>query len=246
VRKVLLAVAVCVLSLPLIFVLWLLMAVRSPKLDAITMQMPDSVRSTVADAAMENVKAGKGWLPGIKRVIALDPHNVKAWDDLCDWESDNEGGEGGVKDCRTALSLHDSAPNWDNLGELQEDAGDDCAAADSYTKASSLGSSGTYYAYVEHLGRASLRCGKNYDARAGLAAAIDLEDKSLKEDDNDDDDIADYKADQLADREYLIVTLDRLHDTAGAKAVCSAAHPDWKSCVCKLDDKDEVACVDGK
>jgi hypothetical protein len=241
VRKVLLAVAVGVLSLPLIFVLWLLAAVRLPKLDAMTVQMPDSVRSTVANAALENVKAGKGWLPGLKRVIALDPHNVKAWDRLCSWDSNNEDGPKGMKDCQIALSLDDSAFNWDNLGEFQEKAGHECAAEDSYTKASSRGSSGTYYGYVEHLGRASLLCGKNYDARAGLAAAIDLEGRSLKESDND---IADYKSDQLTDREYLIVTLDRLHDTVGAKAVCSAAHPDWKSCACTLDVKGKVACVE--
>jgi len=243
-RKVLLVVAVGVLSLPLIFVLWLLAAVRMPKMDAFTMQMPANIRSVVAEAAVQEMKYGKNELQEIKRVIALDPKNASAWDRLCGLDRNQSPNRAGVKTCETALSLDGSSINWDNLGALQEKTGDECAAADAYTKATNKGSSGTYYGYVEDMGRASLRCGKNYDARAGLAAAIELEDKSMKEPDVDDADIADDKADQLEDREYLIVTLDRLHDAAGAKLACNTAHPDWNGCACKLDAKGEVACVE--
>jgi hypothetical protein len=243
VRKVLVGLGVGVLSLPLVFVLWLLVAVRLPQMDAFTIRMPSGVRSTVADVAMDRVPYGKAGLAGTHRVIALNPENQRAWDRLCGWESQDADAHG-LKDCEKAVSMDDSAGNWDDLGEAQEAARNECAAADSYTKAASKGSSGLYYGYAEHLGRASLRCGNYYDARAGLAAAIDLEGKEIKDPDADEEDIANDKASQLTDREYLIVTMDHLQDADGAKASCSSAHPDWKGCACKLDAKGEVACVE--
>lgn len=244
VSRVLAVLGIGLLSLPLAFVLWLLLAVRWPKMDALTMQMPEGVRTTVANVAMDRVRYGEAGLAGIHRVLALDPENQRAWDRLCGWESEAGAGATGLKDCQKAVSLDDSAVNWDELGEAQEGVGDECGAADSYTKASSKGSTGLYYGYVEHLGRASLRCGNYYDARAGLAAAIDLEGKEIKDPDEDEEDVADDKANQLVDQEYLIVTMGELHDADGAKKACSAAHPEWKGCSCKLDAKGEVDCVE--
>ena len=125
--------------------------------------------------------------------------------------------------------------------------GDSCAAEESFTKASGKGSRETAYTYVENMGRAALRCGQYYDARAGLEAAIDLEGRSAKDTDNwDDDEIADFKKDQMTDREYLIVALNRLHQNDLAKETCSAAHPDWAGCACDLDKKGDVSCAEAK
>ncbi len=240
-RKLLLGIGVVLVCLPMAFVMLLLAAVLWPKMDTLTMRMPDAVRAGVAASVMDRVPFGKTERPGVHRVLALDPENRRAWSRLCQSDSDTASASG-LTSCEKAVALNDTAMDWDHLGQVQERGGKPCDAADSYTKAASKGSSGTYYVYVENLGRASLRCGNLYDARAGLAAAIDLEQKSIKDASADDDDIADEKADLLADREYMIVTLDRLHNAAGAKEVCTAAHPDWKGCDCKLDDKGSAVC----
>jgi hypothetical protein len=244
-RKVLVVLGVGVLSFPLLFVIWLLLAVRLPKMDALTMRMPMSVRSTVAASVLTNVPWGKKGSQGIDRVIALDSENADAWSRRCTnlWK---DAGAAQLQACEKAVALQKTAPNLNNLGRAQEKMGDECAAEESFTQASSAASSGTDYTYVENMGRASLRCGKAYDARAGLETAINLESRNLRAPDQDEDDIADYKEDQLADREYLIVTFDRMHDSANAQTTCSVAHPDWKGCACSLDAKGKVACVEAR
>jgi hypothetical protein len=243
-RKVLVVLGVGVLSLPLVFVLWLLVAVRSPKMDSLTMRTPMSVRTAVAAAAVSSVPWGKEHLKGLQRVLALDPENAEAWGQVCKFQLIGETTPMRLQACQKAVALSSTAGNWEGLGEVQEAMGDECAAEESFTQASTKGSGGLAYAYVESMGRASLRCGKPYDARAGLEAAIDLETRNLKEPDQEDDDIADYKEDQRTDREYLVVTFDRLHDAAHAKSTCSEAHPDWRGCACSLDAKGKVACAE--
>ncbi len=245
-RKLLWTLGICLLSLPMICVGLVIAAVRSPKMDPTTMKMPPGIRAAIADGVLQGTPYGKNGIPGLHRVVQLDPNNAAAWRRLCSWDIDLEAKDG-LATCRRAVALADTGDNWNNLGRLQEKSGDACAAADSYTTASARTATSGAYVYVENMGRASLRCGKYYDARAGLETAVELETKDLTESkDLDEDDIADYKADQKDDREYLIVTYDRLHEAKLAAQTCSVAHPEWKRCACELDEDGDVDCEEAK
>jgi len=243
VRKVWWVVGVGVLCLPMLFVIWLLAAVRWTRMDAWTLRMPTGVRRTVAQLAFQKVGWDKGSLPRLERVIVLDPKNADAWGRRCTDYKDAEAAKAHVQTCQTAVALDATPENLDALGRAQEALGDPCAADASFTKAAG-NTSEQAYLYVEDMGRAALRCGDLYGARAGLETAILQEDKSLKEPDQDEEEIDDTKADQLTDREYLVVTLDRLHEQGLSKDACSAAHPDWAGCACALGAKGEVSCKD--
>jgi len=243
VRKVWWVLGVGVLCLPMLFVIWLLAAVRWPRMDSLTLRMPMEVRRTVAQLAFQKAGWNKGSFHKLERVIALDPQNTDAWGRRCTEYKDAEGAKAHLQTCETTVALDATPENLDALGRAQEALGDPCAADASFTKAAG-NTSEQAYLYVEDMGRAALRCGDLYGARAGLETAILQEDKSIKEPDQDQEDIDDTKVDQLTDREYLIVTLDRLHEGSLSKDACSAAHPDWAGCACALGAKGEVSCED--
>jgi len=227
----------------MIFVGWLVLASRSPKMDASTMKMPMGMRSMVADGVLQAAKYGKVGT----RSVRLDPGNAAAWSRLCNLEDDSAPAAEAIRVCRTAISLDSSADNWDSLGIAQQQTGDHCAAEDSFTKASSITANNPVYSYVENMGRAALRCGAYYDARAGLETAIELEEKNIQDTKNwEADDIAGFKQDQQEDREYLVVTFDRLHEAKLQKDTCSLAHPGWSGCACKLDEKGDVSCSESR
>jgi len=230
-----------VLSLPMIFVMWLMAAVRLQTMDALTLRMPTDVRQMVADVAFQRVGWDKGSLQRLQRVIRLDPQNVDAWSRRCTEYKEADGAMVNLQTCETAVALSGTPENLDGLGRAQEATGDACAADASFTKAAGKTSEQTYL-YVEDMGRAALRCGDLYGARAGFETAIIQEDKVLKEPDEDQDEIDDTKADQLNDREYLVVALDRLHEVKLSHEACAAAHPDWSGCACVLDAKGLVGC----
>ncbi|MES2391312.1 MAG: hypothetical protein V4555_06715 [Acidobacteriota bacterium] len=236
---------IVVLCLPLVLATWLMLAARWPKMDAMTMQMPMGVRSLVAEVALPKAGWGKQARSALERVTRLDPQNRSAWSRECTFYLGSANGQTDVSVCKTAISLENSAENWDGLGRAQERVGDECDAADSFTKASGMESNGSY-GYVEQMGRAALRCGKLYDARAGLEAAIDVEAKAIQVPDQDSDDVDSTKEDQTTDRDYLIVTFDRMHLGELAAQTCSASHPEWKGCSCNLDAKKEVSCTEAK
>jgi tetratricopeptide (TPR) repeat protein len=244
-RKLFWTLGICLLSLPMISVGLLIAAMRSPRLDATTMKMPAGIRSAIAEGVLQNTKYSKDGIPGLRRVVLLDPNNADAWGRLCGWNVDMDAKES-LATCRRAASLGNTGDDWNNLGLAQQKAGDACAAADSFTTASARTATSGIYLYVENMGRASLRCGRYYDARAGLETAIELETKSLADKDAEEDEIADYKEDQKDDREYLIVTYDKLHEAKLAAQTCSLADPEWKHCACELDEDGDASCEESR
>lgn len=246
-RKTLWILFIFVLCLPMIFVGWLVLATRSARMDSTTMNLSPGLRSMVADGVLQAAGYGKKSLPSLYRVVMLEPDNSAAWDRLCAVESNAAPQHAIQQTCKTAVAMDDSADNWGSLGRAQEQRGDPCAADESFTKAASRAANEGAADYAESMGRAALRCGQYYDARAGLEAAIDLEAKEISDTKNwDDDEIAEFKQDQLDDREYLILTLDHLHEAKAMKAACSLAHPGWAACACKLDDKGTVRCAESR
>lgn len=247
-RKLLWTLGICLLSLPMICVGLVIAATRSPKMDATTMKMPAGIRAAIADGVLQSTPYSKAGIPGLMRVVRLDPNNGDAWRRLCFWKIESDAKEG-LSTCQRAVAISGSGENWNNLGRVQENAGDHCAAADSFTTASAKTANSGAYVYVENMGRASLRCGRYYDARAGLETAVELETKALtksKDLGDDNEDIDDYKADRNDDREYLIVTYDRLHEAKLAAQTCSLVHPEWKRCACELDEDGDASCEEAK
>jgi hypothetical protein len=246
VRKIWWVLGIGPLCLPLMFVLWLVFAARWQKMDAVTIRMPMSLRQMVGATVLQGVPGGRKGLTQLRRVTVLDPDNAKAWARQCAWSIDPEPPQVQLQLCAKAASLDRSADNLNSLGSAQERAGDPCAAAATYTDAAQENMVEGEYVYVENMGRAALRCGDLYSAPAGLEAAISVQTKIVTDPNWDEDELDDVKSDLQTDREYLIVTLDRLHESKAAKEVCRAAHPDWSGCACKLDAKGTVDCDDAE
>ena len=241
-KRALIVSGVVAACLPMLFVAWLMMASYWPAMDRLTMKLPSGVRQTIATVAFEKVGWDKKAPARLERVLQLDPTNAKAWSRRCSLNDDFTDATANLHSCTTAIALDSSESNWTGLARAQEAVGNECAAEESFTKAANLAPSSSGYYHEEELGRAALRCGDLYTARAGLEAAIDLENKSLKEDDDDQDEINETKDDQVTDREYLVVTFDKLHEPGLSRQACSAVHPDWKGCVCSLSSATEVHC----
>jgi hypothetical protein len=142
--------------------------------------------------------------------------------------------------------LRNDAANYNGLGDAQERAGDNCAAEESFTKASSEAASLGSYSYVQSMGRSALQCGHLYASRAGFETALELAAKELNDPDEEVDEIDDIKKDMLTDNEYLVITLDRLHQAKASKEACTAAHPQWKACSCALDGDGNPGCHEVK
>jgi tetratricopeptide (TPR) repeat protein len=178
-------------------------------------------------------------------VLALDPDNATAWARTCSAELYSDAQKDALEPCRRAVALNDTSNNYYNLGKAEEAGGEECDASDAYLKSSQKNSTGNGYVYMEGLGRAALRCGKDpYLALAGLRGALDLEAKDLEASDpkDDDDDTADERTDLATDRKYWAVLQIRLHDGKALAEACSAIDVKWKHCACGLNDKGEPEC----
>jgi hypothetical protein len=234
---------VVVVCFPMMFVGWLLLSARWTKMDAVTLRMPEGMRSIVVEAMLEHSSDAKG----LQRARKIDADAVKKWQSLDHLmvfsESSNsklaaiEQAEAANK--KTALELN-------KRGLEQEKAGDECGAEETFGVAAGKSSNGNDYAPVENMGRSALRCGDLPSARAGLETAIIKEDNSLKELDQDDDEAKAAKEDRLKDREFLIVVYQRGHERDLAAGACSEAHPGWKGCACLLAKDGNVKCEDTK
>jgi hypothetical protein len=237
---------VVVVCLPMMFVGWLLLAARWTKMDALTVQMPEGMRQLVAQVAESNATWGKDGRAKLERVTRLDPGNAGAWSGRCESFFGGTKRTADVATCKIAVSLDGSSGNYNGLGDAQERAGDACGAEESFTKAASEDSSSNDYVYTESMGRAGLRCGDMPGARAGLETALEKAEKSIKDPDEDDDELADTKSDMLKDREFLVVIYQKEHESSLATTTCSLAHPDWKGCACELKADGDVTCKDTK
>ena len=244
-RKLLLSAGIAILCLPMLFVIWLLLASRWSRMDAATMQAPPSLRKTIAEMVLQKADYGKESLPALDRALRLDPQNGDAWSRRCGLPFDEDTAPS-LKDCEAAVQFNKGPYDCYRLGRAQDALNNPCTAEDSFTQATSATASNPDYTYIDSMGRAALRCGHLPAGRAGLETAIELEEKSLKDPEDHDDEIADTKKDMLTDREYLIVLYNREHENTLAAEACSATHPDWKSCNCDLDPKGLVACAEGQ
>ena len=224
------------LCLPLAFVIFLTQAARHPALDSVTLSLPDSLRTTIADLALRNAGYGKEAPRAIDRILRIDPNNPDAWQRRCAAYSDDGVLIGEVAPCKRALALNSSAVNFNNFGLAQQKAKDFCAAEDSFTSAMHRSQNSPYY--IRNMSSAAIRCGHPEAATAGFEVVETLDAKSAAESTNNKDDLDKSKADLLADREYLTVSYLRIHQPQKSANACTRAHPEWttESCHCELTD----------
>ena len=224
-NRKLIAAGIVVMCLPMVFTTWLMLSAFWPKMDAVTRHLPSDLRSLVAAVVAQRDFA---------RAKRLDA-DVKAPFErvvkMTQMASDSQPGES---------VMSPEAKRMDTEGRKLEQEGDECGAAGLFLVADSKeAASDSVYVYAEHSGRASLLCGHLGDAQAGLETAIKKEQRLLQFSIGDE---SGTQAAMLKDREWLIVVYDRVGETSFAKRVCSAAHPEWESCACKLVGKD-VSCA---
>jgi tetratricopeptide (TPR) repeat protein len=227
-RPVLWGLLVFVLCLPLTFVLYLAAAARYPATDSFTAKLPALVGAAVAQIALRKAPNGKDESTALDRVIRLDPENADAWSWRC--HANNNATAADEPACRKAIALGPTAWNFNGLGDAQEHAGEFCAAEDSYTKA--VQATANEALYLRNMARAAMRCGHTGASVAGFEVAEGLDAKAAA--DPDEDEIT--KDDLLTDREYLAVAYDRSNQPDKAAAMCTKAHPEWKTCHCELTE----------
>ena len=223
-----------VVSLPLAFVLLIIAAAKFPAMDSFTARLPATVQIPVADLILQKAFYGKDAAKGIDRALRFDPENADAWSRR--FNNNIQGATSDPATCRKAIALQPTAWNFNGLGAAQERAKDYCAAEDSYTSA--IRKEANDADYLRTMARAALRCGHTGASVAGFEVAEGLDAKAAA--DPDDDGVT--KDDLLSDREYLAVAYDRTNQPAKAAAVCTKAHPDWKTCHCDLTET-SVKCL---
>jgi len=230
---------VLLVCLPMVFMGWLLAAAQWKKMDPITVRMPMSLRQTVA--AVVTQKAAWNDRPTFARAVKLDPESAVGWDGLCSATEVEKDAKTELANCRKAVALSDNASDEDVIGQALEKLGDPCAAAESYRKASSMGSGGSLY--PQHMGEAALACGDLTLARSGLELAVQNATKELADEDGEEDDKKDTQQRLSEEREFLIVVYDRMKQPQLANATCKVEHPDWKrGCDCEVDKDGDVSC----
>ena len=138
------ALLVCILCLPLAFVLYLVAAARYPSMDGFTARLPPVVGSAVSQIALRRAGYGKDDGNAIHRALQLDPESADAWTRLCHLNDDAGGHEA---TCRKAVSLSPTAWNFNSLGAAQERSGDFCTAEDSYTMSVQKTSNNAFFFY---------------------------------------------------------------------------------------------------
>jgi len=238
-RKVLWVLGIAVLCLPMLFVSWLVAAARWSKMDAVTVHAPVMMRQAVASILLNKAGWGRDAFPIVGRVMRLDPDNADAWGRRCTVYSRGVVPQEDVDACVKAVSLTPTPQMYTALGRADERAGKECDAMEAFKQGAQGATRG--YKRVEFLGRAALKCGDLVEARPALETAVSVEDARMAGSHVQAAQIAQAKADQMVDREYLIVAYDELKETKLKKQVCAAAHPGWKGCGCGMEGG-EVSC----
>lgn len=205
----------------------LLGAARLCLLDPLTVRMPHAVRSAVATLAVHENGIGPN---ALNRALRLDPDNAAAWGRRCTAYVGKDAGER-LDDCRRAVSLRATEANYRAEAAALEETGDPCAAEEAYGRA--LGDRDTFQrAYVmRDQARTALACGDMNTSLAALKSAEEVDERnaSLSEE------AANSGRDGLAaDRGYMAVVYDQMHQPQKAQEMCSAANPGYGSCTCQL------------
>jgi len=180
VEKKIIALICCLLLSPLLVKGALEVSARAPSTDWLTLRMPHSWRKAIAAEVLANdFRHDPASHAAMERVVLLDPANSEAWKRRCLWAGSSGDLRKDVQICEKAVEAEPNFPLVVSaLGRTQLAAGDACAAQKSYEKAVSLNDNQTQYRDRESMARAALQCGDLKQARAGLEAAIQIEEEN--------------------------------------------------------------------
>jgi tetratricopeptide (TPR) repeat protein len=219
--RTVMAVIGVVVSLPLLFVIYLFTAASVPALDRVTISA--GLGKPVAEIAMNRAGYGKASLPKLERVLRLDPQNGQAWSRRCA-NLDNKDPAAKLQQCQQALQLSHTESNLEGVADAQAAMHDPCTAEESYTRANRFNNASDTE-LLRNMGRSALECGHTASSIAIFEVA---EDHDAKDNDEDDDGPANLKL----DREWLVIANEANHNPKAAAVACIKAHPNWKSCHC--------------
>jgi tetratricopeptide (TPR) repeat protein len=235
-RTLLFVLLVVVVCTPLLLVAIFVTAAYVPALDKLTLSMSPDIRTAVADAAMQKAGHGTPAIPGLERVLRLDPDNAAALTRLCSARTAARLSlperAAAIPLCRKAVARARSSENFYNLGTAQEASGDPCAAQTSYNAANSAESGEVDN--LRAMGRTSLACSDVTGSVAEFEVARDLDAKSIADPGQDVDDRDDEADDLQLDQQWLVIAYTAANKPKLAAQACSAAYPMWKSCSCTL------------
>lgn len=181
-------------------------SVKTSSMDKLTLRMPLFWRKAISDAVYENdFHHDPASHEAMERVVQLYPANTDGWKRRCLWAGSSGDLREDVQICEKAVAAEPSSPLiMSAFGRTQLAFGDACAAQKSYKKAVSLDDNPTHYADLEYMARAALRCGDLGQARAGLEAAIKIEETNRAGQrmySGQDDDVA--RRDEEEDKRFL-------------------------------------------
>jgi tetratricopeptide (TPR) repeat protein len=205
----------------------LLSAARFCRLDPLTIRMPHAIRSVVATLAVHENSIGPN---ALNRAITIDPGNAAAWGRRCIAYVGKDAAER-LNDCRRAVALRATGANYRAEATALEDTGDSCAAEAAYRTALSQRDI-VHRAYVlRDQARAALACGDINGSLAALKSAEEFDQHNLL--------LSEAAAisgrDGLAaDRGYMSVVYEQMHQPQKAREMCSEANPGFGSCTCQL------------
>jgi hypothetical protein len=219
-------------SLLLVFVLSALIVfeARFPWLDSLTVHEPRPMRSLVGRLALREYGPGDA---DLDRVLRIDPRNTLAWERRCtaflgptqaDW----------VSDCQHALKLEASGANYRLVGAAQEQAGQYCAAEDSYrTAVVQPDMMGQRPVVLRDAARAALNCDDPAASLSLLHSAEQLDETSAgiaaapEESQRARDGLA-------SDHGYMSVVYQKMNQPEKARQMCFEANPGYADCACQL------------
>lgn len=234
------AVLVMLVCAPMAASLLLLLAVTWPRMDSLTMKMPQGIRSTVASGILNMHPRDDAEK---KRATQLNPRAVEDWAERLPWRTahttkpayaTNPGGAFPDQQSMYAHQKQDKARAHDL--ELRAssvmDQGDACGAEKLYAEANSLDYGAEVYRPLDGLGQAATRCGHLTRAREALEEVTRKEDSFLEG--TPEDALMDMRNARATDLQFLSIVYDRQHETVLKDSVCHRINAQWSSCKCEL------------
>jgi hypothetical protein len=216
-------------------VVLVLFEARFPELDSFTLHEPYPMRAVVAGLAMRELGPADNQ---VDRILMLDLKNARAWERRCT-AAIGPSPATSVYDCQRAYEFDPSAANLRAVAAAEESAGRVCEAENTYRKSSESSDLAVRKPLVlRDLARAALDCGHTEASLAALQQAEVLDLAEATDTPRDPTQVADPSAavreSLAADRGYMAVVYDRLHQVEKAKQMCTEANPGSPGCSCEL------------
>lgn len=252
-RKALIGLGVSLVSVPLLLVVWYLLAVTWAPMDALTMALPQGVRNTISKELVVRANFDAKGFPAAKRAAKLSPDSEDAWTMSCaTGVSAVNAMDVALEACSRAASMTDSFFHAQVIAEAYEEADRPCDGLPVLRK--TMGEeSVSNISPVFSVGRLEVTCSQMEAAEEHLRTVVRLREEYLRPFNWEDRPPgAEGKPDtyEKAFRLYLSEARQNLsalltlrHKDEEAFHVCrSALGTELKRCTCRFTPREGVAC----